>query len=361
MDERIIAHLDMDAFFAAVEEREKPYLKGLPIVVGADPQGGVGRGVVATANYAARAYGIKSAMPIARAWQLSEEARARGETACAFIVPRHGKYTKASEEVFSIVKRYAQAIERTSIDEAYLDLSHHRTFEHAARAARELKRAIRNELSVTGSVGIAPNKLVAKIASDMEKPDGLTIVHPEEVDAFLEPLSLSAVPGIGPKMVAQLHTRGIETVCDAKRLSWEELEASFGARGFGIYERLRGIDMQAVNAEPAERKSVGKHHTFDVDTDNMEEVLAVLREQAHEVIRVMHRRGFYGFRTTVLTVRFADFTTKTRALTVPEVLSGEHALELKAVKLALPFFDRRENPRGKPVRLIGLRVENLEH
>lgn len=359
MEPRIIAHLDMDAFFAAVEEREKPYLRGLPVVVGADPEGGAGRGVVSTANYTARVYGIHSAMPISKAWQLSEMAREKGKQACAFIVPRHGKYSVVSSEVFSIVRTYAHAIEQTSVDEAYLDLSGYGTFGKAEAAARALKRDIKKQTKLTASIGLAPNKLLAKIASDAQKPDGLTVVLPDSMDTFLEPLPLRSIPGIGPKATRRLAARGIHTVQDAKVLSWEELEHLFGKWGFGMYERLRGIDERPVEAQSSTRKSIGKHYTFAEDTLDMEAVLAVLRKQAQRIIEHTHQRGFRGFRTTVLTVRWSDFTTTTRSLTVPDVLSSKEALEMKALKLVLPFFDRRENPRRLKFRLIGLRIEKL--
>jgi len=355
---RIICHIDMDAFFAAVEEREKPYLKGLPVIVGADPQGGEGRGVVSTANYAARAYGIKSATPISRAWEMSERARKEGKPACAFITPRHGKYGDASREVFVIIGQYSPMIEQVSVDEAYLDFSHHRTFAVAKRAAQKMRTEIRRKTKLTASVGIGPNKLIAKIASDANKPNGLTVVLPRQAEDFLAIQSLAAIPGIGKKAVEKFARRDMKTVADAKALTWEEVVDMFGKWGFGLYERLRAIDDRPLAAEEA-RKSIGRHHTFDADTLSMEEVFAVLREQGSKIIHDMKRKGFTGFRTVVVTVRFADFDTKTRSLTVAQPLAGERELDTKAVKLALPFFDSRENKERRAIRLIGLRVEKL--
>ena len=176
---RIIGHLDMDAFFAAIEERDHPELKGRPVVVGADPAGGKGRGVVATANYPARVYGIHSAMPISRAWQLAEAARRRGRPATAFVRGSHRKYGEVSGRIMAILHHFAPVVEEASIDEAYLDLSFAGSFEAAAEICRSIKAEILAKERLTASMGLGPNKMVAKIASDFQKPDGLTVVTPE--------------------------------------------------------------------------------------------------------------------------------------------------------------------------------------
>ena len=360
MSIRIVAHLDLDAFFASVEEWDKPYLKGQPIVIGADPCGGSGRGVVSTASYAARAYGVKSAMPIRKAWQLCEDARALGEPPCVFITPRGRKYEAASRTVFSIVKKYAPRTEQVGIDEAYLDLSFAKSFAKATRVAREMQKDIFRQTELTCSIGIGQNKLIAKLASEMKKPCGLTVVTPEKMDAFIKPLPLRAIPGIGPKAMEHFSRRGLCTVKDARKLSWDELNKIFGKWGFGIYDKLRGIDDREVETEHEDAKSIGRHHTFEEDTLDMEEVFAVLARQSHKIVHNMRKDGFKGFRTTTVTIRFADFETLSRSLTTKEQLSSAAELELKAIKLALPFFDKRENPRGKKIRLVGLRVEKLE-
>jgi len=358
MKRRIVAHLDMDAFFASVEEREKPYLRGMPIVIGADPKGGAGRGVVSTANYRARKYGIGSAMPISRAWRLSEEARTRGEKACAFITPHHAKYSRASKEVFAIVSQYTPHIQETSVDEAYLDFSHLVSYRSSKKEARRLKRDIQKKTKLTCSVGIGPNKLIAKIASDRDKPDGLTVITPGGVARFLDPLPIGVIPGIGPKALLKFKQLGVTSIGDAKAISWEKYEQLFGKWGFSVYERIRGIDERPLGGEE-ERKSIGRHCTFDTDTRDMETVFGILRDECRRIMGDMKQRGFLGFRTTVLTVRFDDFSTKTRSLTVARVLTDVSELEAKAIKLALPFFDKRENPNGKSIRLVGLRVEKL--
>src|SRR3989344_2192525 len=185
---RIIAHLDMDAFFAAIEERDRPRLKGKPIVVGSDPRGGKGRGIIATANYKAREYGIHSAMPISTAWQLSERAKKSGKPAVNFISGDHRKYGNVSAEIMKIIESRFPSFEPVSIDEAFFDISSCGSYEKARIECEKLKKKIKSLLRLTATVGIAPNKLVAKIASDLKKPDGLTVVLPDEVQAVLDPL-----------------------------------------------------------------------------------------------------------------------------------------------------------------------------
>lgn len=359
MFDRIIAHVDMDAFFASVEERDKPYLAGMPIVIGADPQGGLGRGVVSTASYAARTYGVRSALPISKAWQLCEAGRAAGGDSCVFIAPNMARYGRVSDEVFGSVRARVPVVEQTSVDEAYLDLTFTGSFEKAEALAREIQREIKEVHGLTCSIGIGENRMIAKVASEQRKPHGFTVVTPQETDAFLVPMLVRAIPGIGPKAAEKFARRGIRTIAQARELSWEQLEALFGKSGFDIYERLRGVDATPVGEEH-ERKSVGRHHTFDTDTHDMKEVFAVLRQQAERIVRDMHEEGFATFRTVVLTVRFADFTTRTRSLTLSDTRNDVDALENTAIKLALPFFDSRENPHKQAIRLVGLRVEKLK-
>src|SRR5262245_42800055 len=215
---RIVVHLDMDAFYAAVEERRDPGLGGQPIVVGADPKGGAGRGVVTAASYAARKYGIRSALPISRAWRLAEAARRRGEPEVVFVRDNRFAYREASTRIMALIAEGADAFEGASIDEAYVELSSLGDFPRAVLHARALKARILAGEGLTCSVGIGPNKLVAKIASDFQKPDGLTVVAPDEVTAFLAPLSIRVIPGVGPKTEAFLRERGIGIVADLMAL-----------------------------------------------------------------------------------------------------------------------------------------------
>ncbi|MBP9669393.1 MAG: DNA polymerase IV [Candidatus Pacebacteria bacterium] len=359
MLDRIIAHIDLDAFFASVEEQEKPYLKGMPIAVGADPLGGKGRGVVSTASYAARKYGIRSALPIQTAWKLSQAAKARGEQECIFIVPHHDKYVRVSQQVFAIIHDIFPVVEQVGVDEGYADATELGTFAAAESKAEMLRTRVRQELGLALTVGIGPNKLIAKLASEKGKPDGLCVVLPEEVDELLLPLSLQELPGIGKVTAARLLSKQLRTVRDARKLSWQELRKLFGSHGFSMYERLRGIDERTVDVVGEAPKSIGKHHTFYEDVGDIRQVEAVLATQVHSIMRSLKDDGFTSFRTVVLTVRFDDFSTVSRALTLSTPRVNAQELELKALKLLLPFFEKKENPEKKPIRLIGLRVEKL--
>jgi len=358
MSFKIIAHLDMDAFFAAVEERDKRWLRGLPVVVGSDPKGGKGRGVVSTANYQAREYGIFSALPITVAWRLSETARSQGKPGVAFIVPTFKKYSSESERIFSIVTKHVPNIQQTSVDEAYLDVSFTRSFKEAKSIAEQITKEIKRKRKLTCSIGIGPNKMIAKIASDYKKPNGLTAVLPREVMDFLAPLSVEVIPGIGPKTAEKLYKRGIKTVEEARALSWEELESLFGTFGFDLYQKFRGEGSSVLTLE-SEYKSIGLHETFNNDISDMKFVFSVLENMARKIARRLKEQGFGTFRTVVLIVRFADFETRTRSVTVKNVMCTEKELYLKAIKLALPFFERKENPNKKAIRMVGLRIEKL--
>ncbi|MDR4466658.1 MAG: DNA polymerase IV, partial [Nitrospira sp.] len=259
---RIIAHLDMDAFFAAIEERDTPAFRGVPLVVGADPLGGKGRGVASTSNYLARAYGIHSATPISTAWRLSEEARRAGKPPVTFVSVDMPKYERISEEVMEIVRRFVTKVEQASIDEVYGDLSGTASYDEAERICRNLKKAIVSEVRLTASVGIGPNKLIAKIASGWQKPDGLMVVREEEVEAFLSPLSVRAIPGIGPKTEALLREKGIRVVKDLRDVSLQQLTHLLGKRGAALYDKAQGHDDSPVE-EYSEPQSIGEQETFE--------------------------------------------------------------------------------------------------
>jgi len=356
---RIVAHLDMDAFYAAVEERRDPELRGRPVVIGADPKEGRGRGVVATASYAARKYGIRSATPISRAWRLAEAARRRGEPATVFLRGNHALYRDVSGRIMTLIAERADAFEEASIDEAYLDLSSLADFERAEAHVRSVKGLVLEREGLTCSVGIAPNKLVAKIASDFEKPDGLTVVRPGEVQGFLDPLSIRVVPGIGPKTEALLRARGVATVADLRAVERPRLVEWFGKWGGDAYERARGVSQSPVSNE-WERKSVGEQETFEQDTLDRTFVHGRAVALAEGVFRRMQADGFAGFRTVTVTVRFTNFVTRNRSSSTGAVARTLEALRDTALALLEPFFDARENPRGRMIRLIGVRVEKLE-
>ncbi|MGB7957429.1 MAG: DNA polymerase IV [Minisyncoccia bacterium] len=378
---RIIAHLDMDAFFASIEERDHPRFAGRPIVVGSDPEGGGGRGVVSTANYAARVYGIHSALPISTAWRCSEAAKKKGLPPAVFLEVNMQKYAEVSERIMEIVREHVPPdihgevlVEQASVDEAYFDLSFTGSYEAAERVAREIKNEIKVKERLTGSVGIGPNKLIAKIASDRQKPDGLTVVRAEDVEKFLEPLNIRVIPGVGPKSEQQFLKLGICTVCDAKRLTKAALNEMMGKWGAELYEKFRGRGDTEIILESVP-KSVGEQTTFDEDIPVngklkdrklLEAALAELAADVHRRLRreIADGAPFKSFRSVGITVRFSDFTTKTRGVTLKEPVVASDAAALKtiqfqALRLFMPFLDRREDPLRKPIRLLGVKVERF--
>ncbi len=348
----------MDAFFAAVEERNHPRLRGKPIIVGADPEGGRGRGVVSTANYAARRYGIHSAMPISKAWRLAEEGRRNGGPAAVFMEGDFEDYARTSARIMEVVRRNFPVLEEASIDEVYFDMSRLLSFEAAREAASEIKSCIELEEHLTASIGIGPNKMVAKVASDAEKPDGLTVVGPDDVLDFLRPMPVRKIPGIGPKAEDVLLRYKVRTVGDLRRFSEEALLDLFGKWGGDIYRRARGEDDSPL-AEAGTAKSVGEQETFREDTLDAAALGKGIARLAASVAERLKAGGFTGFRTMVLTVRFADFTTVSRSHTAKEAVSGKDILAFQSMQLLLPFLDRRGNPDRKKIRLLGLRTEKL--
>lgn len=362
---RIIAHFDADAFFAAVEERDNERFKNKPIVVGADPRAGKGRGVVSTANYKAREYGIHSAQPISTAWRLSEAAKRKGKPAAIFIGVNMEKYRDVSEKVMAILQKYIPVVEQTSVDEAYGDLSFTGSYPKAEAVSKEIKKEIRKKEKLTVSVGIAPNRFIAKIASGLQKPDGLTVVGADDektraelTKVFLEPLSVRQIPGVGPKTEALLKERKIESIKDLKKLTRRELQAMFGKWGVDLYEKARGRDETPVETEYI-RKSIGEEETFFEDTRDPN----FISERLLDLVKMTFERfagsEFKAFRTVTVKVRFSNFETKTRSRTLDKPASTLKILQFEALRLALPFFDKRENPKRQAIRLIGVRIEKL--
>lgn len=368
---RIIAHLDMDAFFAAIEERDHPRLKGKPIVVGADPEGGAGRGVVSTSNYKAREYGIKSALPISAAWRLSEQAKKAGKPEVIFFGGNFKKYGEVSKKIMDIISEYSQKVEQASVDEAYFDLSFCKNFHEAKEVAKKIKMAIKKREKLTASVGIGPNKLIAKIASDMQKPDGLTIVGADHVEKFLDPMSVRKIPGIGPKTEIILKNMKVATISDIKKYPKEKLIEIFGKWGAEMYQKARGIDNSPIELE-YEAKSIGEQETFAKDSRVATMIFEKMNLLCQGVMETFWNSEFTAFKTIAITVRFDDFETKTRAHTIPAGISraGDlfnkpskenltKKLKFEAVRLLSPFLDTRENPKRKSMRLVGVRIEKL--
>ena len=359
MTKRIVAHLDMDAFFASLEERDNPQWNGMAIVVGSDPKNGDGRGVVSTANYKAREYGIRSALPISVAWRYSQKAKNEGKPEAIFLPPDFERYEKASGDIFEIIKKYSKSVEPASIDEFYFDLSSARSFEKAKKICQKIKDEIKIKVRVTCSVGIGSNKLIAKISAGMKKPDGLVVVKENDAENFLEKLPIRNIPGIGPKTELYLHSKNVKIVKDLKRFSREELKEMLGKWGESIYFKARGIDESPI-VENKEAKSIGEQTTFQEDTLNSVFICQELKKLCEGVFKSFKESEFKSFKTIAITVRFYDFETKTSAKTFKKEMEDKKMLMLESLKLLLPFFDRRKNPRQKSIRLVGVRVEKLK-
>jgi DNA polymerase-4 len=337
---RAIAHLDMDAFYAAVEQRDRPQLRGKPVVVGAEPRG---RGVVAAASYEARVYGVRSAMPISTAARLCPHA--------AFLPVDMEKYRRVSMEIMAILDRFSPLVEPVSVDEAFIDLTGTVTlFGPPAEATRAIKLRIRAETGLTASAGLAANKLIAKIASDLEKPDGLVIVPPGREAAFLAPLAIGRLWGVGRVMAEALSGLGIVTIGQLQRLPPAALVRRFGSHGAALRDLAFGRDDRAVEPYTAP-KSMGAEETFGSDCRDPARLAAALRGQAERVARELRADGLAAARLT-LKVRFTDFRTITRAVTAEPTQDG-----LELYRRARTLLDRE--PLDQPVRLIGLSASGL--
>jgi DNA polymerase-4 len=339
---RRILHIDMDAFFASVEEKRRPGLRGRPVVVGGggDP---TKRGVVSTANYEARKYGIRSAMPLRTALRLCPHA--------VFLPVDYREYERESGRVKEVLRGFSPVVEDVGIDEAFLDISE--TPGDPEEVARAIKEKIRAETGLACSVGIAPNKLLAKIASDMEKPDGLTVIREGDVESTLGPLPVRKLWGVGPKTEGYLKEMGIHTVGEVRSLSLEELRKRFGdSFGLLLYQSSRGVDERPLVTQ-WEAKSTSRETTFERDTGDWGVISRTLAELAREVASEMGGRGLRG-RTVTVKIRFSDFKTHTRATTLPEP-TGSLAAIRRAAFEDLGRFDLK----GKKVRLVGVRVGGL--
>ncbi|MEM3737627.1 MAG: DNA polymerase IV [Candidatus Bathyarchaeia archaeon] len=342
---RIILHIDMDQFFAAVEEREHPEIRGKPVVIGADPKGGKGRGVVSACNYEARKCGVSSGMPITAAWRLCPHA--------VYLPVNYRLYAEVSSRIMEILRGYAEKLEQWGLDEAFLDVSTRvRTYEDAKRLAQEIKREIYEKEGLTCSIGIGPNKLVAKIASDFKKPDGLTVVEEEDVQSFLAPLPVGKLLWVGKKTERKLNGLGIKTVGDLKRCDPSLLVDKFGVVGTQLYLSARGIDQSEVE-ERGISKSIGRYVTFEEDTSDFHFIFSTLDKLCEEVHTETKDQNLL-FKTVTVTVRYEDFETHTHTKTLLFQTNRLADLLKVAHELIQPYL-RAE----RKVRLIGVRVSNL--
>lgn len=339
----MIIHVDMDAFYASVEERENPALVGQPVIVGGTAEG---RGVVAAANYEARKYGVHSAMSSARAKRLCPQA--------IVIRPRMSLYAQVSQQIREIFARYTPIIEPLSLDEAFLDVRGSvALFGSALTIGERIKKQIRDELRLVASIGIAPNKFLAKIASDLQKPDALVVVDPDKVQEFLDPLPVSRLWGVGKVTVESFTRLGIRTIAQLRKLTQRELHDLLGASGDHFWQLAHGLDERSVVPD-REAKSISHETTFAEDIHDDEELLALLAELVDQVARRLRAHDLKG-RTVEIKVRHADFQTVTRSSTLREATNISSELWQAAAEL----FQQKIAGRHPPLRLLGFGVHGI--
>jgi DNA polymerase-4 len=341
----MILHIDMDAFYASVEERDRPELAGKPLIVGGTPQG---RGVVAAANYAVRQFGVHSAMPAATALRLCPHA--------IVLPPRLDYYAEVSDQIREIFNRFTPLVEPLSLDEAFLDVTGSEGLLGSSLGiARQIKQAIRDELRLVASVGVAQNKFLAKVASDLQKPNGFVIVEPERVQEFLDPLPVGRLWGVGRVAGQAFDTMGIRTIGQVRRLPVELLREKFGQVGEHLWQLAQGIDERRVVPD-REAKSISHETTFADDLTEMEVLRAWLLELTHQVAWRLRRHKLRG-RTVQLKVRYSDFQTISRAQT----LANPTNLTDEIWKAAAAMLAERLPARPLRVRLIGVSVSGFEN
>lgn len=339
---RKIIHIDMDAFYASIEQRDFPEYKGRPIAVGGSPEG---RGVVATASYEARKFGVRSAMPSRKALQLCPQ--------IIFLRPRFDVYKDVSNHIREIFHRYTDLVEPLSLDEAYLDVTTDKmSVGSAIDIAKEIKQAIRNELHLTASAGISINKFVAKIASEMQKPDGLTFIGPSKVEAFMEQLPVSKFFGVGKVTAEKMNGMGLMTGADLKKLTEAELVKHFGKVGHFYYKIVRGLDDRDVEPN-RETKSVSAEDTFIEDLTTLEEMNFELDKIAVYVFERLKEHDLYG-RTITLKVKYSDFRQITRNYSFPQPVYDLEIIRDTAKQLLTVTFSENQK-----VRLLGIGVSNF--
>ena len=339
-----VLHADIDSFFASVEQVENPSYRNRPVIVGADPMGGKGRGVVSTASYEARKFGIRSAMPISKAYSICPNG--------IFVRPDMSLYSAYSEHVINIFRKYSPSIEQISIDEAFIDVSGvSKLFGNAVSIAQKIRDDVKNETSLTVSIGIASNKACAKIASDINKPDGLTVCPLGMEREFISDLDITRLWGVGKKCADRLRNIGINKIGEIANRRCEEIVSMFGSNGYRIWMLSNGIDGESVS-ECEDIKSISKEHTFQEDTDSTELLTTTIRSMADYVTRDA-RKHLLKYKTVSIKLRFSDFTTITRSETFGEYFDDYATAKSSAEKLL------RRNISFRKIRLIGLSISNF--
>lgn len=341
---RIVFHVDLDSFYTAVEVREHPELAGKPVIVGADPKGGKGRGVVMAASYEARAQGVKAGMPISLAWRRLPEATYRR--------PDYERYGAVSENVMNILREFADKFEQASIDEAYLDVTAKTSWDAVRDYALAVKKAVRDREGLTCSIGAAPNKSTAKVAAAQQKPDGLTVVPPDGVKAFLSPLPVNAISGVGEKTERVLADLGIRTIGELAAYPGTELTKVLGRNAVWLWGIANGIEELPVEERP-DPKSISVERTFEHDVTDWTAIEEAL-DSVVDNVYLRARNAKTSFRTVGIKIRFEGFQTHMRDRTLSTWTSDRGVLTETARALLTEFRDR-----GRPVRMLGVRVSNL--
>ncbi|MDZ7721039.1 MAG: DNA polymerase IV [Balneolaceae bacterium] len=339
---RKIIHVDMDAFYASVEQRDFPEYRNKPLIVGGSPQG---RGVVAAASYEVRKYGVHSAMPAARAVKLCPHA--------IFVKPRFDVYKEVSKQIRQIFFEYTDLVEPLSLDEAYLDVTeNHKNIPSGTLIAHRIRKQIKEQTGLTASAGVAFNKFLAKIASDLDKPDGLSVITPDKAEEFIEQLEIGNFFGVGKATQRKMESLGIQTGADLKKWDEVDLVKQFGKSGHHYYRIVRGIDNRRVKTDRT-RKSVGKERTFSEDVSDLEWIREFLRDLAEKISQSMEKLGAAG-KTITLKVRYEDFETVTRSYTLHHYTADAKELAEVAIRLL------EETEAGaREVRLLGISVSSL--
>lgn len=343
MADDLIMHVDMDAFFAAIEQRDNPDLRGKPVVVGALPGG---RGVVSTCSYEARVFGIRSAMPIAEAYRRCPDA--------VYLRPDGRRYIEASRKLMELLGEISPIVEPVSVDEAYVDISGlSRLFGSPSQIGMKTRSLIRERLNLTGSVGIGPTRSVAKIASDQQKPNGLTVVLPEQVEDFLAPLPVRELRGVGKVTMKRLHKEGIRLVRHIQELDQSTLQRLFGENGGGhLYRQAHGISSSFVGLA-AEQKQISQEVTFSEDLDDADTIQSTLLQLACGIGRIARRKGVQGYVVTVK-YRLPGFETHTRQRKLPAPTNWDMAIFEEGQRLLA-----ETKAPGRPLRLVGIGLSNL--
>jgi DNA polymerase IV (archaeal DinB-like DNA polymerase) len=344
---RIIMHMDLDAFFASAEQREHPEWKGKPVIVGADPKDGKGRGVVSSPSYEARKFGIHSAMPISRAYKLCPTA--------VFVLPNFNLYIPVSKAVMTILRKFGDKLEQVSIDEAFIDVSSKvKNMKEASVLAEKIKTEILKKEKLTCSIGVATNKLTAKMASDFKKPSGLTVVEPGDEKKFLAPLPVRKLIGVGAKTEIVLKGMNINTIGELAGLSKEMMKKDFGKFGLYLHDAANGIDGSEVDEGKYERKSINRNNTFEKDTKDPKVVFAAIDSMAKSANSSL-TAGNFNCKTVGVRLRFEDFETHTKEKTLDKPTTDLDLIKKTIKELVTEFFNDK-----RKIRLVGIRMTNLE-